>query len=77
MLFGIAIALIESRRLIVGGFGGQLPLHEMNGVVSAVRGSPTEEDRQAVLAWLQRQPDVATAEIGVFVDGWYDWENTQ
>lgn len=72
------IALIESRRLIVGGFGGQLPLHETNGVVSAARrGSLTEEDRQAVLSWLQQQPDVATAEIGLFVDGWYGWENAQ
>ena len=49
------IDLIESRRLAVGGMGGQLPLLETDGVVSACgRGSPTEEDRAAVVNWLQQ-----------------------
>lgn len=68
--------LVESRRLAVGGLGGRLPLLETDGVISAwERGSPTEEDRQAVLDWLQRQPEVATAEVGAFVDGWYGWDD--
>jgi uncharacterized protein YggL (DUF469 family) len=72
------IDLVESRRLIVGGLGGRLPLLKTDGVVSTrERGSPTEEDRQAVLNWLQQQSEVAGAEVGVFVDGWYSWEDSQ
>lgn len=68
--------LVESRRLTVGGLGGRLPLLETDGVISAwERGSPTEEDRQAVLDWLQRQPEVASAEVGAFVDAWYGWDD--
>lgn len=68
--------LVESRRLAVGGLGGRLPLLETDGVISAwKRGSPTEKDRQAVLDWLQRQPEVATAEVGAFVDAWYGWDD--
>jgi uncharacterized protein YggL (DUF469 family) len=70
------IDLIESRRLIVGGLGGRLPLLETTGIVSTrERGSPTEENRLAVLDWLLRRPDVAEAEAGGFVDGWYGWED--
>ncbi|UZR28133.1 YggL family protein [Methylococcus mesophilus] len=70
------IALIESRHLAVGGLGGQLPLMETDGIVSAWgRGSPTEEDRQAVLDWLRRHPRVAGAEAGDFMDGWYGWDD--
>lgn len=70
------IALIESRHLAVGGMGGRLPLMETEGIVSAWgRGSPTEADRQAVLDWLRQRPEVAGAEVGDFVDGWYGWED--
>ncbi len=70
------IELIEARQLAVGGMGGQLPWMETDGIVSASgRGSPTATDRQAVLDWLQRHPDVASAQAGDFVDGWYGWEN--
>ncbi|UZR28048.1 YggL family protein [Methylococcus mesophilus] len=70
------IALIESRHLAVGGLGGQLPLMETDGIVSAWgRGSPTEEDRQALLDWLRRHPCVASAEAGDFMDGWYGWDD--
>lgn len=72
------IDLIESRRLAVGGLGGRLPLVETDGIVSAWgRGSPTGEDRQAVLQWLQNRPEVARAEVGEFVDGWYGWEDAK
>lgn len=66
------IDLIESRGLFIGGLGGRLPLLEADGiVVAAGRGSPSEEDRQAVLAGLQAIPGVARAEAGDLVDAWY------
>lgn len=68
------IDLIESRRLMVGGMGGRLPLLETDGVVSASgRGSPSEDDRQVILNWLTNRPEVASAESGELVDGWYGW----
>lgn len=70
------IELIESRHLAVGGLGGLLPLLETDGIVSAWgRGSPTEADRQAVLDWLRQRSEVASAEAGDLVDGWYGWED--
>ena len=72
------IEIIESRHLAVGGMGGQLPLTETDGVVSAWgRGSPTEVDRAAVADWLRQHPDVASADVGDLVDGWYGWEEAQ
>ena len=71
------IDLIEPRRLIVSGLGGRLPLLETDGIVSALeRGSPTEEDRQFILDWLRQRTDVATAEAGKWLDGWYGWVDT-
>lgn len=68
------IELIESRRLAVGAMGGQLPLFQTDGVVSAWgRGSPSEADRAAVVDWLQQRPEVAHAEAGDLIDGWYGW----
>ncbi|MDR2188011.1 MAG: YggL family protein [Azonexus sp.] len=69
------INLVESRRLVAGGGGGRL---EAEWVVSTWgRGSTTEEDRRAVLDWLLSHPEVAGAEAGVFVDGWYGWQDAQ
>jgi uncharacterized protein YggL (DUF469 family) len=66
------IDLIESRGLIVGGLGGRLPLDATDGIVSARgRGSPSDEDRQVVVAWLLQRAEVATAQAGEFFDGWY------
>lgn len=66
------IAFAEARRLVVGGLGGALPLSETEAVVStAGRGSPSESDRHAVLDWLRQRPEVAGAEAGDFIDGWY------
>lgn len=68
------IAMIETRGLIVGGLGGRLPLTRTDGVIAARgRGSPTEADRQAVLDWLTKRPEVERAVAGEFVDGWYGW----
>lgn len=67
----------EARGLMAAGFGGAPPISETEGFVSAWgRGSPSAEDRQAVLDWLQRHPDVAAAEAGEFVDAWYGWVTT-
>lgn len=72
------IELIESRQLAVGGMGGQLPLTATDGVVSTWgRGSPTEEDRSAVVNWLLQRPEVASAAAGDLVDGWYGWASAQ
>lgn len=72
------IEKIESRHLAVGGMGGQLPLRETDGVVSAWgRGSPTEVDRAAVADWLRQRPEVASVDVGDLVDGWYGLEEAQ
>jgi len=63
---------VESRRLAVGA---RSDLVKMDGVISAWgRGSPTEADRQALLDWLRLRSEVASAEAGDFVDGWYGWD---
>jgi uncharacterized protein YggL (DUF469 family) len=72
------IEYIESRQLVVGGMGGQLPLTTTDGVVSTWgRGSPTEEDRSAVVNWLLQRPEVASAAAGDLVDGWYGWASAR
>lgn len=64
--------LIEARQLFVAGIGGRLPLSETSGtVVAAGQSSPSEEDRQAVLAGLKALPNVARAEAGELTDAWY------
>lgn len=69
------IGLIESRRLSIGGLGGPLFLEETSGTISAwSRGSPTEEDRKAIQAWLQQRVDIVAFDVGPFVDGWYGWD---
>ncbi len=66
------LGFIESRDLSVGGMGGRLPLTATEGVVQAwTRRSPTEEDRQAVVAWLSSCPEVVEASADDFVDGWH------
>ncbi len=78
VLFDAFIALIESRHLAVGGLGGRLPLVDTDGIVSAWgRGSPSDDDRQAVLDWLKNRSELAHAEVGQFVDGWYGWEGAK
>lgn len=69
---------IESHQLAVGGMGGQLPLLETEGIVSACgRGSATVQDRFAVLDWLRQHPKVASAKTGELVDGWYGRKEIQ
>ena len=69
------IGLIESRGLSVGGLGGAIFLKKTSGTISASsRGSPTEEDRQAIQFWLQQRADIAAFDVGPFVDGWHGWD---
>ncbi|CAB3643123.1 hypothetical protein LMG3431_02294 [Achromobacter pestifer] len=70
--WGAVVDLIEANHLLICGIGGQLPLIETNGIVSAAdRKSPTEEDRLAVLAGLQGLTEVASVQVGDFVCAWY------
>lgn len=72
------IDFIESRKLLVGGMGGRLPLAETDGMIAARgRGSPSDEDRRAVLAWLEARPEVVQAEAGEFVDAWHSWDTLE
>jgi uncharacterized protein YggL (DUF469 family) len=69
------ISFIEPRKLWIGGLGGSLPLSETEGMIQACgRGSPSEEDRQAVITWLRARPEIASASADDFVDGWYSWD---
>ena len=40
-------------------------------VTAFVRGSATEDDRQATQAWLAAQPEVAEATVSELKDAWY------
>lgn len=72
------IDMTESRHLIIGGFGGSLPLTEMDGLVSKVGpGSVSEADRAAVREWLEQRPEASKVELGELVDGWYGWDQAQ
>ncbi|HCW20016.1 YggL family protein [Achromobacter sp.] len=64
------IDMIESRKLYFGGMVGQ---SKIDGLVSSAIGSPSDEDRQAVLDWLHKRPEVTEAKAGEFVDAWYGW----
>lgn len=68
------IDFAEARGLLLGAFGGKLPIARTDGLVSAQRGSVSEEDRSALSAWLQAREDVASANAGALRDGWYGWK---
>jgi uncharacterized protein YggL (DUF469 family) len=75
VFFDAFIDLVESRHLAVCGGND---LMKMDGVISAWgRGSPTETDRQALLEWLRLRSEVASAEAGDFIDGWYGREDAE
>ena len=40
-------------------------------VMAYLRGSATEDDRQATKAWLAAQPEVAEATVSALKDAWY------
>lgn len=58
---------IEAQGLACGG-GGNGPTWEFQ-VQLARRGSPSEEQRAAVGAWLERQPEVSAYTLGELRDG--------
>jgi len=63
---------LEERALLGGGFGGKDAFSETEGVVARIeRGSPSEEDREAVIAWLRARPEVVDARAQEFKDAWH------
>ena len=80
VFFDAFLDLVESRALITA-FGGSAPVdadtpqqHE-GFVCRDGRGSASEDDRSALLAWLQARPEVLEARAGELVDAWYGWES--
>jgi len=66
--------LLEQRGLLGGGFGGREPFSETEGVVARIeRGSPTEDDREAVIAWLRARPEIVDARAKDFKDAWHGY----
>ncbi|MBK9393653.1 MAG: YggL family protein [Uliginosibacterium sp.] len=66
------ILFIEARGLAVAGLGGRFPLAATDGLIFAAnRGSPTDADRAAVLAWLEARPEVLSVAAGEFTDAWH------
>lgn len=69
-LFGF----LEQRGLLGGAFGGRMPLTETSGVITTIeRGSPTEEDREAVGQWLRARAEVADVRVLELMDGWHGY----
>jgi uncharacterized protein YggL (DUF469 family) len=63
---------LEERALLGGGFGGKEPFSETEGVIARIeRGSPSEEDREAVIGWLRARPEVVDARAQDFKDAWH------
>lgn len=63
---------LEQRNLLGGGFGGREPFSETEGVIARIeRGSPSEEDREAVVQWLRARPEVVDARAQDFKDAWH------
>lgn len=68
------IDLAYDRGLLLGAFGGRLPLAKTDGLVSAHLRSVTEEERTAIIAWMHARDEVASVNAGPLRDGWYGWE---
>jgi uncharacterized protein YggL (DUF469 family) len=65
---------LERRGLLGGGFGGKEPFSETEGVIANIdRGSPNEEDREAVVQWLRGRPEVVDARAKDFKDAWHGY----
>jgi uncharacterized protein YggL (DUF469 family) len=65
---------LEQRGLLGGGFGGREPFSETEGVIANIeRGSPDEEDREAVVQWLRGRPEVVDARAKDFKDAWHGY----
>jgi uncharacterized protein YggL (DUF469 family) len=65
---------LEQRGLLGGGFGGKEPFTETEGVIANIeRGSPGEEDREAVVQWLRGRQEVVDARAKDFKDAWHGY----
>ena len=63
---------VEDRGLMAAGFGSTCSVDEVDGYVCAMdRGSPSDEDRQWLVDWLQARPEVQSARADDFIDAWY------
>jgi hypothetical protein len=70
--------MIDARDLCVGGMGGLLHLEVTDGMIGAVgRKSPTVDDQNAVLAWLQQRSEIAKVEVWDRVDAWHGWDSVK
>jgi len=68
------LGFLEERAMLGGGFGGRAPVSKADGVVAMIgRGSPTEQDREAVVGWLRTRPEVAEARALDFRDAWHGY----
>ena len=73
-LFRFLEQAIEAKSLACGG-GGRPPTYEFC-VISDRRGSPTQEQRSGVGAWLGAQMEVADHSLGDFFDAWHGPEDS-
>ncbi len=63
-----------SQGLCVGGYFGEDGCKASLFVVSAKRGSVTEDQRQAVEAWLNGTGKITSLEVGQLRDAWYGFD---
>lgn len=67
-------ACARGRGLMLVGLGGTFPLEETDAFVCTDGpGAVTEEDRQAIIDWLETQSSVSEADAGPLMDAWYGW----
>lgn len=59
------VELVEPRNLGMGGWLNGAYFQKMGGT------SATEEDREAVRAWLEARPEVAAVRVSPLSDAWY------
>lgn len=68
--WGDWIGMIESLGLECGGGGAG---HQSYFIIK-YRGSVSVEQRQAVIDWLGKHPDITNVTAGQLRDAWYGWE---
>jgi uncharacterized protein YggL (DUF469 family) len=67
------LSFVEARDI---GFGGGFRPDGGDGFACRLnRGSVTEDDRTALVAWLKHHPAVASAQAGEFRDAWHGWSD--
>jgi len=68
-------SFLEQRGMLGGGFGGREPIARTDGVVAMIgRGSPSEQDREAVAQWLRSRAEIADARALDFKDAWHGYD---